>query len=332
MQPDRPWWSRYLYENMKYNGKLLCQTGPVSLAYYYSPCALAYNRTAAANYGIGDLYPVVADGKWTFDAFANIIKERSEDLDGDGKMTTEDFWAVISDELSAAAFFIGVGGRHDEMKDGIPTFVIGDEANISRIEKVASYIGDPGITLPTETLTGFDSFAVKKTHQFKIGKALFLAYNMNGIISQLRDMEDDYGLLPNPKWDESQEQYRTYGSCFGPVGIAIPVTVTDTEPAGVILESMAYISYNKVGALMLDITLKEKIARDENSKLMLDIIYQDIIYDWTGIFSVGGAHVLVRDVCIGKKQNIASEWEKLKTTAEIKLKDILDAYGSQQIP
>lgn len=331
LQLDRPWWSRYLYENMKYNGKLLCQTGPISLAYYYSPCALAYNRTAADNYGIDDLYTVVADGRWTFETFGNIIKDRSEDLDGDGKMTTEDFYAVTSDELSAVAFFIGVGGRHDEVRDGIPVFTVGEEANIARIEKVATLIGNPGITLPTEPLKGFDSFAVQKTHQFKTGKALFLAYNMNGIISQLRDMEDDYGLLPNPKWDENQDKYYTYGSGFGPVGVAMPITVTDTETAGVIMESMAYISHKEVGSLMFGITLREKIARDENSKLMLDIIYKDIIYDWTGIFSIGNVHILVRDVCIGKKQNIASEWEKLKESAEIKLRDILDAYDSQQI-
>ncbi|MHB1152974.1 MAG: hypothetical protein ACYCWE_04585 [Eubacteriales bacterium] len=330
LQLDKPWWSQYLYENMKYNGKLLCQTGPISLAYYYSPCALAYNRTAANNYGIDDLYTVVADGKWTFDTFGNIIKDRSEDLDGDGKMTTEDFYAVISDELSAAAFFIGVGGKHDEVKDGVPAFVVGEEANITRIEKVASFIGNPDITLPTEPLTGFDSYAVKKTNQFKIGKALFLAYNMNGIISQLRDMEDDYGLLPNPKWDENQDKYYTYGSGFGPVGVAIPITTTDTEMTGVMMESMAYISYKEVGDLMFNITLKEKIARDENSKLMLNIIYNDVIYDWTGIFSIGNVHVLVRDICIGKKQNIASEWAKLKESAEIKLRDILDAYDSQE--
>ncbi|MDD4772531.1 MAG: hypothetical protein PHZ09_02880 [Eubacteriales bacterium] len=328
---DGPWWSQYLYENMQYNGKLLCQTGPLSLAYYYSPCALAYNRTAAENYGIGDLYTVAADGKWTFDRFAEIVKDRSEDLDGDGKITTEDFYAVISDELSAVAFFIGVGGKHDEMREGVPTFVVGEESNVSRIEKVATIIGSRDITLNTEALTGFDSFAVKKTHQFKTGKALFLAYNMNGIISQLRDMEDDYGLLPNPKWDEAQTEYYTYGSGFGPVGVAIPITTGDTEAAGVIMESMAYISYTGVGDLMLNITLREKIARDENSKLMLDIIYKDIIYDWTGLFSIGNVHILVRDICIGKKQNFASEWAKLKDNAEIKLKDILDAYDSQEI-
>ena len=328
---DQPWWSRYLYESMQYNGKLLCQTGPISLAYYYSPCAIAINSTVADNYGVGDLYTVVADGKWTFDRFTEIVKDRSEDLDGDGKMTTEDFFAVISDELSAVAFFIGVGGKHDEIREGVPAFVVGEEANVSRMEKVASMIGSRDITLNTEALTGYDSYAVQKTHQFKTGKALFLAYNMNGVISQLRDMEDDYGLLPNPKWDEGQTEYYTYGSGFGPVGVAIPITTADTESAGVIMEAMAYISYTRVGDLMFNITLREKIARDENSKLMLDIIYKDIIYDWTGLFSIGNVHLLVRDICIGKKQNFASEWAKLKDNAEIKLKDILDAYDSQEI-
>ncbi len=328
LQLDSPWWSRHLYENLTYNGKLLCQTGPLSLAYYYSPCALAFNLTAAESYGIEDLYAAAADGRWTFDLFGSIIKDRSADLDGDGKMTVEDFYAVASDELSAAAFFVGVGGRHDEVRDGVPVFTVGEEDNVARIEKVASLIGDPDVTLATEPLKGYTSYAVQKTYQFKTGKALFLAYNMNGIISQLRDMEDDYGLLPNPKWDENQEKYYTYGSGFGPVGVAIPVTTQDAEAAGVIMESMACLSYKEVGPLMTGITLREKIARDENSKLMLDILYSDIIYDWTGIFSIGNVHILVRDICIGKKKNIASEWEKIRESAEGKLKDILDAYDA----
>lgn len=330
LQLDQPWWNQNITETMTYNDKLFCQSGPISLAYYYSPCALAYNRTLAESYGIGDLYKNVADGSWTFDKFTEIIKDRSQDLNGDGNMTTDDFYAIMSDELSAAAFYIGVGGKQDAVVNGVPTFVVGEEANVSRIEKVAKYIGDEKITLRSEGLSGFTSYAVRKTNQFKTGKSLFCAYNMNGYISQLRDMEDDYGLIPNPKWDEKQERYFTYGSAFGPVGVAIPVTTTNTEMVGVVMESLAYLSYSDVGDLMFNVTLKEKVARDENSKLMLDIIYEDIIYDWTGTYSIGGVNTLVRDVCIGKKENISSEWASIKESASAKLKEILTAYDSSK--
>lgn len=323
---EEPWWNQYLTENLTYNGKLFAQSGPITLAYYYSPCALAYNRTVAENNGLGDFYDDVADGTWTFDRFAGVIKDISRDLDGDGKMTTEDFYAVMTDELSAQAFYVGIGGRHDAIVDGRPKLVLGEEANITRLAKVAEYIGNPDITLGSEGLQGFTSFAVRKTNQFKIGKTLFCAYNMNGFISQLRDMEDDYGLIPNPKLDEQQDEYRTLGSGFGPVGVAIPITVVDTSMPGAVMDAMAYISYTEVGTLMFEVTLKEKIARDENSKLMLDIIYEDVIYDWTNTFSIGNVHVLTRAICLGKKPNIASEWAAIADSANAALDKILEAY------
>ena len=37
----------------------------------------------------------------------------------------------------------------------------------------------------------------------------FRGYNMSGIITYLRDMKDDYGIIPMPKYDEAQKNYRS---------------------------------------------------------------------------------------------------------------------------
>lgn len=44
---------------------------------------------------------------------------------------------------------------------------------------------------------------------FSSGNTLFIGNGMLVDAGNLRDMEDDYGILPHPKFDEAQEQYRS---------------------------------------------------------------------------------------------------------------------------
>lgn len=77
---------------------------------------------------------------------------------------------------------------------------------------------------------------------------------------------------------------------------------------------------------MYDITLKEKVARDERSKEMLDIIYEDIIYDWTQCLDPGGLNAVMRQLCTGAKQDPVSAITKIFDKAEAALKKVMDTY------
>lgn len=325
--PTQPWWSRNIYDNMSYKGHILFDAGPISLAYYYSPCILAYNQKLAEDYSLGDIYQQVVDGLWTIDMFDTMAEGVAVDLDGNGKMNQDDMYALATDELSAQSFYIGIGGRFDQGIDGVPTLVVGNEENMSRLEKAAEIIGKKERTINTEKLTG-SSYTEKKTRTFKAGRSLFLAYNMSGLIDQLRDMEDDYGIIPLPKYTEAQESYLTYGSCFGPVGICVPMTNTSekNETVGAAIEVMAYLSYSEVEPLMYEITLKEKVSRDERSKDMLDIIYSDIIYDWTSSIDPGGLNVASRGLILGTKKDPVSSYAKIEQKATAAMQAIIDAY------
>lgn len=326
--PQEPWWNRNVYDNMSYKGKLFFDTGSISLAYFYSPCILAYNQNLAESYGVSDIYDRVIGGTWTIDYFNEIIDGTAADLDGDGAMKETDQFGLAVDELSSQSFYIGIGGRNDMAnEDGVPTLVVNKEENITRIQKTTEIIGVKERTLYTEDLSG-DSYTEKKTRTFKAGRAFFLGYNMSGLIDQLRDMENDYGIIPLPKYDEAQDRYYTYGSPFGPIGICVPTTNTAerNEVTGAVIEAMAYLAYTEVQPLMYEVTLKEKVARDERSKEMLDIIYEDIIYDWTQCLDPGGLNAVMRKLCTGSKQDPVSEITKIFEKAETALQKVMDTY------
>ena len=52
----------------------------------------------------------------------------------------------------------------------------------------------------------------------------------------LRDMEIDYGIIPMPKMDDSQEDYVTYN--FGTYYMAILLTAANPEMSAVMLEAL----------------------------------------------------------------------------------------------
>ena len=81
-------------------------------------------------------------------------------------------------------------------------------------------------------------------------------------------MDNDFGVLPAPKYDEAQENYQNVidAGKF----MVIPKTVQDLDRTGVILESLSYEGYKSVISAYYDTMLKNKLMRDEDSIEMLD--------------------------------------------------------------
>jgi len=97
---------------------------------------------------------------------------------------------------------------------------------------------------------------------------------------------------------------------------------------GTALEMMAYLSYTNVGPQMFNVTLKEKISRDDNSKIMLDMIYADVIFDLNGIHNFGSTGNLLRSCAIGAKENFSSQYASSLPSAEEALKKLMDQYNA----
>lgn len=323
------WWSRSFNETFTVNDKLYMSTGPIAFSYFYSPRIIAYNLQLAENYDIPDLYSVVDDGKWTLDYMYDLIKDFSADLDGDGKMGEDDLWGASVDEYSAAGFFISAGGEQMRVDaDGKPYFVMQEDRNVQIIEKVASVIGNAELTQKAEDLANRSgSYDIRdKVYTFKNGNALFLGYGAQAIAFYLRDMKDDYGILPTPKYDEAQRDYITFGNPHVPAYIAIPMNNERGEMNGIILNTMGYLSRKDVQPLISDVLLKGKAARDEASLRMIDLIYSDIYLDLNCSYNFGDSFILLRDITMGKKENFSSQWAKTEKKANKALENFYEQY------
>ena len=146
---------------------------------------------------------------------------------------------------------------------------------------------------------------------FRKGNLMFVQGMLSHTTDQLRDMEDDYGILPMPKLDEEQENYLQIVSdrmaLFG-----VPVTVSDQglDAVCAVFEAAAAEGYNTVIPTYYADALKNKYIRSEKSIEIIDMLSKNPVCDF-GIqyYNLG----------------LASLLEKQKKTFEAKLADMLSA-------
>jgi len=91
-------------------------------------------------------------------------------------------------------------------------------------------------------------------------------------------MDEDFGIIPWPKYDETIDNY--YANVDAGCNLYIvPITNPDPEKTSVIIEALAYESYLTVLPTYYDVVLTTKFTRDAESEDMLDIIRAGRVFD-----------------------------------------------------
>jgi len=274
---DQPWWADGFMEAASINKHSFLATGDLSTSYLQYTFALFFNKKLATDFNVGDLYQIVRDDEWTLAKMNEVAKDVSSDINGDGVMDFNDRWGFTVDRSTGLdgllfAFEVPLSDRDD---DGIP-YIIGVTEKYQRvIEAVYELLFTSGI--------GFLDMKYDEHTTFRDDLTLFMPYRLyyaNGF----REMESDFGMIPYPKWDENQDEYHTYYA-DGCSSFVIPVTVPDLEFVGIVTELMAAKSYEMIRPAVYDVALKTKIARDDESAEMLDIILDSMIFEFTNIYA-----------------------------------------------
>jgi len=116
----------------------------------------------------------------------------------------------------------------------------------------------------------------KRLGFFRDGHVLFSVGAIPETID-LRDMPDDFGIVPFPKYNKEQPQY--YSSVCGGFPFVIPSTNTKPDIAGAVMEAMACEAKNRIIPAYYEMALKNKYSRDNDTAETLDLIYETRVYD-----------------------------------------------------
>lgn len=266
------WWNQAATEQLRLGKRTY-----YAVSDYMIPCpyVIVFNRDIVTENGMDNPYDLVYDGTWTFDAFASMAEAAVRDLDGDGKFTEEDIFGMTTDEISKFISFMPAADQYITEKgdDGRIRLALNTEKTQSIIEKLYAVTSKDGVVYrPANMDTAITDML------FMNGKVLFYLQPVSEIMN-LRDGEVSYGLLPYPKYDEAQDGYRSmdWGGLAG-----IPASIQNPEMVGAVVELLAYESGNTVIPAYYDVLLAGKLARDEDSTKMLDILFDTITYEIGG--------------------------------------------------
>ena len=279
---SQPWWSRdYINAISVGTNHVYFLTGDISLDMIRCIGCMYYNKAMYANYydNADAPYESVLNGTWTLDVLRENVKTAYTDLNGSGTVDEGDQFGLVSNLYNNIdAFSFGAGAvltKRD--KDNIPYVTISDPHNAELYVKLYDLMyNTPGTLKPTyDTLGNVLSFAN--------GKSLFVP----GFLytsENLRDMKDDYGILPFPKYDEAQTDYC---SCVHDIAtlMCLPTTCQKVDTVCAVLEAMAYYSYNYVTPVYYETALKTKYTRDDVSSQIIDIIHDTSMTDLAYVYS-----------------------------------------------
>lgn len=301
---SKPWYDQSFISATSVSGKLFFMDSAISTQSANETSAIFCNKTLAEKYQLGDLYSLVRDGKWTMDKLYDFYTLADSDLDGDGKINEEtDQYGLGGNKGVSYIFFKGMGGDFIRSeKDGLK-LVFGEEANISRMTDVLTRFS------PNTILFEKKNYANKKA--FSDRRLLFFVYAL-GSINWMRDLSFDFAILPIPKQNEEQEDYRCNVNCWGNSFMCLPKTVSDVERSSSIADVLSAESYYVLRDAYVENAIKYKYSQSENDTEMINLILDSRVYDIAVLYNIGELASTFSTMFSSSGNQVASAYASIK--------------------
>ena len=314
---SKPWWDPNCVRDLSVSGKIFGVASDITLIDKGATNAMVFKKQLHQDCNIENLYQLVAEGKWTLDKLFELSRAVSKDLDGNGIRDDKDAYGLLYQRDSVASFMAGAGGFiASKNESDLPVMTLNDDRTLGILDKIFDMLYNPEYCF--HVMKFFDGTSVNftdgMTAMFQNNQALFMWIRIADA-ENLRAMPADFGILPLPKYDDRQPGYMAPVSSRTAIGTSVPISAKSAEESSAVLEAMAYHSRAILQPEYYDVLLASKVARDDESGEMLDIIYANRVYDIGDAFDFGGIYTDLIYGSMDYNRNIASMYEKKESAA-----------------
>lgn len=309
---NKNWWNQTIMKEAVIgdSNKLYYTSCDINIMDLQAMSCVFFNQDMMTDLGLELPYNTVKEGKWTFDTFYEYMKAGTN-LNGAESFAWDvsgsAVYGLTSYDDSSTALLAGAEARLIMTdSDNNPYFAADTAKFYDVMDKISTMLLTSGNYLfANESSSGFYYEQI-----FMNNRALMLIGELKAA-DVFRSMDSTFGVLPIPKYNESQENYYSHLIYQAPV-LVIPVTNNDSEFTGAVLDAMAYVSNKDVTPVFFDLSVSQKQLRNDESVEMLRLIRN------SGSFEVGSAYGWTADfyksirssLGMGKSFNTASEVEK----------------------
>ena len=309
LDTGREWWSASATKELQIANKLYFVTGDIARTMLSSLCVYVFNQKVAEDYGIENLYDVVKERRWTVDYVRKLSSGIYTDLNGNGERDLKDSWGLVASCINDADAYMqgSLVSMVQRDEEGYPHLSV-DEGYMSElVTKIYDLLWDNSGCFVCEN----SETNIKDT----IGedRALLASTRLTIIVSNLADMESDYGVLPYPMLRETQERYGTRVQDALSLW-CVPIDAKDSGMSFAVMEALAAQSWRTTTPVYFDIALKYRYSRDPETSAMMDLIKDSVLINFESLYnrSVGQPWFVLRNLMPAKKNNFASYWAENK--------------------
>ena len=234
--------------------------------------ALVVNMDLLESLNLGyDLWEMVENKTWNFDAFRNVLEAAKRDLNGDGQFTSKDQFGTYVDIGMVQCMAMNGGVRAlKKNEDGTCEYTLNTPNTVTTVNEIKDLLVDSGLC-PEIRL---DEMYRKL---FKQGQILMMPC-MPWIVNDedYEDLDFSMGLLPVPIGGSGTE-YGTIGDAWMETYF-IPKLNTEPEYAGLILQSMAEDFYLKAMEVDFEDYANSVFVGHEPSMDVYKMLQSNIVY------------------------------------------------------
>ena len=320
---EKPWWPAEYLNTMMYKNQIFALVDNASVGTLTNLSGIFFNNTMLENKGIQSPYELVKNNEWTIAKLNELTKDTYEDKDADGKVeVAEDIFGVMtSTGARITCWYYGAGIRFSNMVNGELVLVDDVEYISNRLDSIIGLFDGNNNNYITDK-SQYLAFEEERAYFYLCVLSLCTHMVNNNI-------EIDYGVVPNPKFDSAQERYYTH----------IPNThdawfyansVQNEECSSAWIECMASESYRQVNYVFFETNLKIRYAPDEQLAGMYDLMRDSITFDFCYIYKeVTGTNLdSEMQACIKTpaSYNWATKWAGIKDSVKSQFDSILAIY------
>ena len=236
--------------------------------------AMYYNRDLGDQWKgeefSAELIETIIDGGWTYDELMRIVTLYDfDDATGDGRTADDGFGFYVSADWSIDTWHAAwqIPMIENDPKTGLK------DAYWS--EKLTTFV-DRMHTLYYETPGAFYGNQGEARTAFASRKALFVMDDLNASINFFNvNVEDNFTIIPQPKYDENQKDY--YSAMFDNYSVmSIPITA-NAEIVSLLVEALSIASEVHVYPAYKFDALQGTATSDVDS--MFDIVLESVSWD-----------------------------------------------------
>lgn len=330
-------WDQSYLEQTSIGGKNFFATGDITTMDNDGTWIMMFNKKLHKSLDLPNLYDLVKAGDWTFDTLLTMCKDNNLYQDnGNGVVDHEDQFPIASTiDLIQGLFYAADARFIRKDSEDIPYIDYLNDRNTAVIDKIIDiYFKDNKITFDCHDYASVNaSVHLIAQEMFEEDRALFYSEVMQCAI-RLRDMDTDYGILPMPKFDKTQE-YTTHVVAGVTLCAMFEKTLLDPskseqlERAGMVAQALAVEGMNILTPAYYEKSIIGKGMRDAESLEMLPIIFANRTCDLGYAYessAIAGFFSETRSMIKAGQNNIASVNSKNAKKIGKQVAKLVDAY------